>query len=105
MRKDPDSEPSSPSSGADAYERGRELYLAGDFAEAVPLLEKARRDPGERSTVEVDTTLSRALLFDLLLGTSFFMPVILSQGEQLDYEGGSPILFQHCHVIEACHSC
>jgi cytochrome c oxidase subunit 1 len=35
------------------------------------------------------------MLFDLLLGTSFFMPVILSQGGQLDYEGGSPILFQH----------
>ncbi len=32
---------------------------------------------------------------DLLLGTSFFMPAILSQGEQLDYSGGSPVLFQH----------
>jgi len=30
-----------------------------------------------------------------LLGTSFFMPAIVSMGEQLDYTGGSPILFQH----------
>ncbi len=35
------------------------------------------------------------MLFDLNLGTSFFMPVILSMGNQLDYEGGSPLLFQH----------
>ena len=33
--------------------------------------------------------------FDLLLGTSFFMPAVMSAGEQLDYNGGSPILFQH----------
>ena len=32
---------------------------------------------------------------DMLLGTSFFMPAILSQGEQLEYGGGSPVLFQH----------
>ncbi len=32
---------------------------------------------------------------DLTLGTSFFMPAILSMGEQLDYSGGSPVLFQH----------
>ncbi|QUM76977.1 cbb3-type cytochrome c oxidase subunit I [Moritella sp. 24] len=35
------------------------------------------------------------MLFDKLLGTSFFMPAILSLGESLDYTGGSPILFQH----------
>ncbi|MCJ8352099.1 cbb3-type cytochrome c oxidase subunit I [Moritella sp.] len=35
------------------------------------------------------------MLFDKLLGTSFFMPAILSLGENLDYTGGSPILFQH----------
>jgi len=33
--------------------------------------------------------------FDLLLGTSFFMPAMMELGQQLDYEGGSPILFQH----------
>jgi cytochrome c oxidase subunit 1 len=33
--------------------------------------------------------------FDAILGTSFFMPAIISMGEQLDYDGGSPILFQH----------
>jgi cytochrome c oxidase subunit I len=35
------------------------------------------------------------LLLDKLLGTSFFMPVIVSMGEGLDYSGGSPLLFQH----------
>lgn len=35
------------------------------------------------------------MLFDKLLGTSFFMPAIVSQGELLDHAGGSPILFQH----------
>lgn len=35
------------------------------------------------------------MMFDLLLGTSFFMPAIVSMGEQLSYSGGSPILFQH----------
>ncbi|MEE9397768.1 MAG: cytochrome c oxidase subunit I [Methylococcales bacterium] len=35
------------------------------------------------------------LLFDRLLGSSFFMPAIVSMGQQLDYEGGSPVLFQH----------
>ncbi len=33
--------------------------------------------------------------FDRLIGTSFFMPAILSMGEQSEYGGGSPILFQH----------
>jgi len=32
---------------------------------------------------------------DRILGTSFFMPVIVELGQQLSYEGGSPILFQH----------
>jgi cytochrome c oxidase subunit I len=35
------------------------------------------------------------MLFDRVLGTSFFMPSIVSMGEQLQYGGGSPILFQH----------
>ncbi len=35
------------------------------------------------------------MLFDKTLSTSFFMPAILSMGQQLDHEGGSPILFQH----------
>jgi cytochrome c oxidase subunit I len=35
------------------------------------------------------------MLFDRLLGTSFFMPSIVSLGEQMKYGGGSPILFQH----------
>ncbi|WP_331372008.1 cytochrome c oxidase subunit I [Sinorhizobium chiapasense] len=35
------------------------------------------------------------MLFDRLLGTSFFMPAISEMGEQLQYGGGSPILFQH----------
>ncbi|WP_028748222.1 cytochrome c oxidase subunit I [Rhizobium mesoamericanum] len=35
------------------------------------------------------------LLFDRLLGTSFFMPAIVEMGEQLKSDGGSPILFQH----------
>lgn len=35
------------------------------------------------------------MLLDSVAGTSFFMPALLSLGEQLDYSGGSPILFQH----------
>ncbi|MBD9448418.1 MULTISPECIES: cytochrome c oxidase subunit I [unclassified Rhizobium] len=35
------------------------------------------------------------MLFDRLLGTSFFMPAIVEMGEQLKSDGGSPILFQH----------
>jgi len=35
------------------------------------------------------------MMFDILLGTSFFMPAIIESGTALDYEGGSPILFQH----------
>ncbi|MEE8518291.1 MAG: cbb3-type cytochrome c oxidase subunit I [Dehalococcoidia bacterium] len=35
------------------------------------------------------------MTLDSLLGTSFFMPAIVEFGEQLDYDGGSPILFQH----------
>jgi len=35
------------------------------------------------------------MLFDRILGTSFFMPTIVSMGEQLKYGGGSPIMFQH----------
>ncbi len=35
------------------------------------------------------------MLMDKLLGTSFFMPAILSMGEQMEHTGGSPILFQH----------
>jgi cytochrome c oxidase subunit 1 len=35
------------------------------------------------------------MTFDTLLGTSFFMPAIIEAGQALDYNGGSPILFQH----------
>ncbi|MEW4982112.1 MAG: cbb3-type cytochrome c oxidase subunit I [Cycloclasticus sp.] len=35
------------------------------------------------------------MLLDATLGTSFFMPAVVSMGQHLDYEGGSPILFQH----------
>ncbi len=35
------------------------------------------------------------MTFDKLLGTSFFMPGIVEMGEQLEYGGGSPVLFQH----------
>ena len=35
------------------------------------------------------------MLFDRLLGTSFFMPSLVSMGEHLKYGGGRPILFQH----------
>ena len=36
------------------------------------------------------------MTLDSLLGTSFFMPAIISVGgEKLDYNGGSPLLFQH----------
>jgi cytochrome c oxidase subunit 1 len=35
------------------------------------------------------------MLFDRLLGTSFFMPAIVESGQHLSYNGGSPILFQH----------
>ena len=35
------------------------------------------------------------MTFDKLVGTSFFMPAIVSLGESLEYSGGSPILFQH----------
>ncbi len=35
------------------------------------------------------------MIFDKTLGTSFFMPAVLSMGQALDYQGGSPILFQH----------
>ncbi len=35
------------------------------------------------------------MLLDRVLGTSFFMPAIVSMGQALDYRGGSPLLFQH----------
>jgi cytochrome c oxidase subunit 1 len=35
------------------------------------------------------------MLLDRVIGTSFFMPTLLSMGEQTDHVGGSPILFQH----------
>ena len=35
------------------------------------------------------------MTLDRLLGTSFFMPAVLSMGKTVDYQGGSPILFQH----------
>jgi cytochrome c oxidase subunit 1 len=35
------------------------------------------------------------MTLDNTLGTSFFMPSVVSMGEHLDHSGGSPILFQH----------
>ena len=35
------------------------------------------------------------MTLDSVLGTSFFMPAIVEFGEQLEYGGGSPVLFQH----------
>src|SRR5210317_1045409 len=35
------------------------------------------------------------MTFDKLLGTSFFMPAMISIGETLEHTGGSPVLFQH----------
>src|SRR6266568_5151764 len=35
------------------------------------------------------------LLFDRILGTSFFMPAVVEMGQHLKYRGGSPLLFQH----------
>jgi cytochrome c oxidase subunit 1 len=35
------------------------------------------------------------MLLDKILGTSFFMPALVELGQQLQYRGGSPILFQH----------
>jgi len=35
------------------------------------------------------------MFLDLTLGTSFFMPALVSKGQQLNYSGGNPLLFQH----------
>ncbi|MDX1460115.1 MAG: cytochrome c oxidase subunit I [Xanthomonadales bacterium] len=35
------------------------------------------------------------MTLDSTIGTSFFMPAVLSMGEELSHEGGSPVLFQH----------
>src|SRR3546814_11147777 len=35
------------------------------------------------------------LALDRILGTSFFMPIIVEMGELRGYDGGSPVLFQH----------
>src|SRR5216110_2186368 len=35
------------------------------------------------------------MILDQTLGTGFFMPALVSRGEHLGYNGGSPILFQH----------
>ena len=35
------------------------------------------------------------MTLDGTLGTSFFLPAISSMGEQLNHQGGSPLLFQH----------
>jgi cytochrome c oxidase subunit I len=35
------------------------------------------------------------MLLDRVVGTSFFMPTVVSMGQTLGYQGGSPILFQH----------
>ncbi|SFV08386.1 cytochrome c oxidase subunit I [Pseudoduganella namucuonensis] len=35
------------------------------------------------------------MLFDKTLGSSFFMPAVVSMGQHLEHKGGSPLLFQH----------
>jgi len=35
------------------------------------------------------------MTLDLTLGSSFFMPAIVSKGQLLDHSGGNPVLFQH----------
>ena len=35
------------------------------------------------------------MILDKTIGTSFFMPAVVSIGDSLDYNGGSPLLFQH----------
>jgi cytochrome c oxidase subunit 1 len=35
------------------------------------------------------------MMLDKVLGTSFFMPALVSMGQHVGYDGGSPILFQH----------
>src|SRR5260370_17447727 len=35
------------------------------------------------------------MLFDRVLGTSFFMPSLVELGERLNYGAWSPVLFQH----------
>ncbi|WP_019561800.1 cytochrome c oxidase subunit I [Caldimonas manganoxidans] len=35
------------------------------------------------------------MLLDKTVGTSFFMPALVSLGQATDYKGGSPLLFQH----------
>ncbi len=35
------------------------------------------------------------MTLDKAAGTSFFMPAIMSMGENLNHDGGSPVLFQH----------
>ena len=35
------------------------------------------------------------MLLDRTLGTSFFMPALVSMGQVTNYKGGSPLLFQH----------
>ena len=35
------------------------------------------------------------MILDRLIGTSFFMPAMIAEGMQTEYDGGSPILFQH----------
>jgi cytochrome c oxidase subunit 1 len=35
------------------------------------------------------------MLLDKTLGTSFFMPAVVSMGQLTQYKGGSPLLFQH----------
>ena len=35
------------------------------------------------------------MLLDLTLGTSFFMPALVSMGKQSEHTGGNPLLFQH----------
>ena len=46
----------------------------------------------------ISTLLVSAIMMalDLLIGTSFFMPAIISAGAQTEYSGGSPVYFSIC---------
>ena len=35
------------------------------------------------------------MLLDRIVGSSFFMPALVEQGQLLEYDGGSPLLFEH----------
>ena len=42
------------------------------------------------------------MTLDNLIGTSFFMPALVSMGELQEHQGGSPVLFQHLFWFFGC---